>query len=187
MKYSFIFLFQFIVFSACGQNKEAEITLLETEMVSFFQGTLEENYGQKDAIDLLVKGMERYHFNYLLEVDKERLKQINKKLYSGWLYSYFLDGVDLNDSCAVYVSEKYASIRRPVFSRIFSSQPSARSSSHRGAVRRHCQTIALYTGRPVSFSQTIVVSRWLVMPTAAMSAAERLLVRNASESDSSCV
>ena len=80
MKYSFIFLFQFIVFSACGQNKEAEITLLETEMVSFFQVTLEENYGQKDAIDLLVKGMERYNFNYLLEVDKERLKQINKKL-----------------------------------------------------------------------------------------------------------
>ena len=103
MKYSFIFLFQFIVFFASGQNKEAEITLLETEMVSFFQGTLEENYGHKDAIDLLVKGMERYHFNYLLEVDKERLKQINKKLYSGWLYSYFLDGVDLNDSCAVYV------------------------------------------------------------------------------------
>ena len=36
--------------------------------------------------------MNRYHFNYLLEVDKKRLKEINEKLYGdGWLYSYFLD------------------------------------------------------------------------------------------------
>lgn len=105
MKYGFIFLFQFIVLSACGQNKEDEIASLETEMISFFQETLEENFGRKDALSLFVKGLDRYHFNYLLEVDKERLKQINKKLYSSWLYSYFLDGVDLNDSCAVYVPE----------------------------------------------------------------------------------
>ena len=101
MKYCFILLFQLIVFSACGHNKENEVTSLESEMMSFFQETLEKNYGQKDALDLLVKGLERYHFNYLLDVDKDRLKKINKKLYSGWLYSYFLDGVDLNDSCGV--------------------------------------------------------------------------------------
>lgn len=105
MKYYFIFLFQFIVLSACCHNKESEITSLESEMINFFQETLELNYGRKDAVNLLVKGLERYHFNYLLEVDKERLKRINKKLYSGWLYSYFLDGVDLNDSCGVYVPE----------------------------------------------------------------------------------
>ena len=29
-------------------------------------------------------------------------------------------------------------------------------------MRRHCQTIALYTGSPVFLSQTIVVSRWFV-------------------------
>ena len=38
-----------------------------------------------------------------------------------------------------------------------------------GAVRRHCHTMALQTGRPVSFSQTMVVSRWLVMPMPAIS------------------
>ena len=38
-------------------------------------------------------------------------------------------------------------------------------------VRRHCQTMALQMGRPVSRSQRIVVSRWLVMPMAAMSPA----------------
>ena len=42
-----------------------------------------------------------------------------------------------------------------------------------GAVRRHCQTIAGQTGAPVSLSQTTVVSRWFVMPMAAMSAADR--------------
>ena len=42
-----------------------------------------------------------------------------------------------------------------------------------GAVRRHCQTMALYTGSPVSRSQTMAVSRWLVMPMASTSAADR--------------
>ena len=37
MKYCFILLFQLIVFSACGQNKENEVTSLESEMMSFFQ------------------------------------------------------------------------------------------------------------------------------------------------------
>ena len=37
-----------------------------------------------------------------------------------------------------------------------------------GAVRRHCHTMAGATGWPVSRSHTTVVSRWLVMPTAAM-------------------
>ena len=38
------------------------------------------------------------------------------------------------------------------------------------AVRRHCQTMALAMGRPVALSHRMVVSRWLVMPMAAMSA-----------------
>ena len=58
--------------------------------------------------------------------------------------------------------------------------PSAFSRSQNSAVRRSCQTIALCMGSPVSRSHTTVVSRWLVMPTAAISrgaqpgAAERL-------------
>ena len=45
--------------------------------------------------------------------------------------------------------------------------PAARSSSQRSAVRRSCHTMARCSGRPVRRSQTTVVSRWLVMPTAA--------------------
>ena len=37
---------------------------------------------------------------------------------------------------------------------------------------RLCQTMAFATGFPVARSQTIVVSRWLVTPIAAMSAAD---------------
>ena len=40
-----------------------------------------------------------------------------------------------------------------------------------GAVRGSCQTMARWTGSPVARSHTTVVSRWLVMPMAAMSAA----------------
>jgi hypothetical protein len=37
------------------------------------------------------------------------------------------------------------------------------------SVRVSCQTIAFITGSPVLRSHTTVVSRWLVMPSAAMS------------------
>ena len=52
-----------------------------------------------------------------------------------------------------FVAEKYASTSRPVLARIFStSASSCRSASHASAVRRHCHTMALHTGRPVSRS-----------------------------------
>ncbi len=47
----------------------------------------------------------------------------------------------------------------------------ASARSQIAAVRRSCQTMALWIGLPVARSQTIVVSRWLVMPMAAMSPA----------------
>ncbi len=52
---------------------------------------------------------------------------------------------------------------------IIGSWPWARSSAQRAAVRRSCQTMARAMGSPVLRSQTSVVSRWLVMPMAAMS------------------
>jgi hypothetical protein len=45
------------------------------------------------------------------------------------------------------------------------------SRAHSGAVRRSCHTIALWIGSPVALSHTTTVSRWLVMPIAAMSPA----------------
>ena len=51
------------------------------------------------------------------------------------------------------------------------SWPAARSAAQASAVRRSCQTMALWIGLPLTRSQTIVVSRWLVMPMPAMSLA----------------
>jgi hypothetical protein len=52
------------------------------------------------------------------------------------------------------------------------------SLAQNSAVRRSCQTMALWIGLPVVRSQTTVVSRWLVMPIAAMSAAFKAGLRH---------
>ena len=59
----------------------------------------------------------------------------------------------------------------PVFARTVSTSPLSFSESQYSAVRRHCQTMARWMGSPVCLSHTMVVSRWLVMPMAAISAA----------------
>ena len=60
---------------------------------------------------------------------------------------------------------------RPVFAEIAGSWPSLFSLAQMSAVRRSCQTMARCTACPVARSHTTVVSRWLVMPIAAMSLA----------------
>ena len=96
---------------------------------------------------------------------------------------------------AILVDEKYGSSNRPVCSVTVGSKPSALSLLHISEVRRSCQTMALCTGLPVLRSQTSVVSRWLVMPMAAMSsvptpafsmAARQVAAVVAQRSDGSC-
>ena len=64
-------------------------------------------------------------------------------------------------------------------SRNLGSRPAARSASQVSAVRRSCQTMALAIGVPLR-SQTIVVSRWLLMPMAATCAAFAPILLSAS-------
>ena len=71
----------------------------------------------------------------------------------------------------IFVPEKYASMTRPVFCRNFSVSPLSFKKSQYSEVLRHCQTMAWYTGSPVFRSQTMAVSRWFVIPMAAISAA----------------
>src|SRR5689334_15068421 len=75
---------------------------------------------------------------------------------------------------------------RPVRSRTSVSRPRCFSASHAAAVRRSCQTIALAIGSPVARFQITVVSRWLVMPIAAMSAAASPALAIASRAVASC-
>src|SRR5256885_1377577 len=62
---------------------------------------------------------------------------------------------------------------RPVLAEISGSWPSAFNLAQMSDVRRSCQTMARCTACPVARSHTTVVSRWLVMPIAAMSCALR--------------
>ena len=57
------------------------------------------------------------------------------------------------------VPEKYGSSMRPVLRLNAGSAPSALRRSHSGAVLRHCQTMARWTGRPEARSPNTVVSR----------------------------
>ena len=72
----------------------------------------------------------------------------------------------------IFGPEKYVAIGRPVAARNRSWPPSAESSLQIWSVRVSCQTSALWIGLPLDRSQTTVVSRWFVTPTAARSLAE---------------
>ena len=79
MKIKYLAIITIIFLTACTQqNTKQNIKSLESDMIYFFQKTLEQNYGNKDAIDLFIKGMNHYHFNYILNIDKKRLEEINK-------------------------------------------------------------------------------------------------------------
>ena len=65
---------------------------------------------------------------------------------------------------AIFVAEKYGSSTSPVFSE--SQERRSRCRSQKSAVRRSCQTRAGPIALPLARSQTIVVSRWFVIPMA---------------------
>ena len=67
--------------------------------------------------------------------------------------------------------EKYVASGSPTCSWKRAWPPSLENSSTSLSVRVSCHTSALCTGSPVFLSHTSVVSRWLVMPTPAMSSA----------------
>ena len=93
----------------------------------------------------------------------------------------------VSSSQAILVPLKYGSMMRPVLARIVSSAPALASSAHSPAVRRSCHTIALCSGLPVWRSHSSVVSRWLVMPMAAMSRASMAILSKASRATVRCV
>ena len=92
-----------------------------------------------------------------------------------------------SSSQRILVPEKYGSMTRPVLRCTGSVRPAARSCAHSGSVRRSCQTMALAIGWPVRRSHSTVVSRWLVMPMAAMSLALSWALNSASSATACCV
>ena len=95
-------------------------------------------------------------------------------------------GVWSSSHCSL-VAEKYASSTKPVLRCSVRAWPRDLSWSQAGAVRRSCHTMAGATGSPVRRSQSTVVSRWLVMPTAANWLACRSARCSAKRATASCV
>jgi hypothetical protein len=62
----------------------------------------------------------------------------------------------LSSSQAILLAEKYGSRINPVLAVIAGSWPSRRCASQKSAVRRSCQTMALWIGLPVARSQITV-------------------------------
>ena len=67
---------------------------------------------------------------------------------------------------SIFEPEKYGSSTNPVVERTTDNW--SPSMSQRAAVRRSCQTIARWSGSPVRRLKATTVSRWLVMPIAAI-------------------
>ena len=76
------------------------------------------------------------------------------------------------------LAEKYGSSTRPDLRCTAFSCPAARRLSQNSVVRRHCQTMALLSASPLWRSQSIAVSRWLVMPIATISDGRHSFLRN---------
>lgn len=88
-----VFLIVFVLLSvSCRQQSCASnVKTLENEMIAFFQETLEDNYGRRDALAPMMEGLKYYNFHYIMKVDKKKLQEINRKLYPNLLSSYFLN------------------------------------------------------------------------------------------------
>ena len=87
----------------------------------------------------------------------------------------------------ILLAEKYASGISPVFAVIVcATSGSLHNASTMLAVRRHCHTMALKIGSPVSRFHTTVVSRWLVMPILSISLACTSLETSSSVMVPSC-
>ena len=72
----------------------------------------------------------------------------------------------------ILVAEKYGSTIRPVRDQMSSALPESLNPLQISAVRWSCHTMALASGLPDLLSHKTVVSRWFVIPIAAMSEAE---------------
>lgn len=75
------------------QTNTEKIHQLESEMISFFQETLEKNYACKngDAIQLLMEGLIKYDFHYIIDVDRSKIKEIlnkNKEIFHEYFFDY---------------------------------------------------------------------------------------------------
>lgn len=95
-------LFALCTLSALGVR--AELTDTATidndcrRMVQFFKATLYENYGDSLAFDTFINAYRAYDDNYILQVDRDKLKVLFAEIYERTWRDYLLGGYDESQS-----------------------------------------------------------------------------------------
>jgi len=88
-----------LLLTSCSSPRDPkqEIEKQEEDIIAFFLNTLELNYGRKDdlALKWLFRGITKYDFNYILEVDRKEFKIINDRNNNSF-HSYYFDYEKMN-------------------------------------------------------------------------------------------
>lgn len=96
-----------ILFALCALSTlgiRAELTDTATidndchRMVQFFKATLYENYGDSLAFDTFINAYRAYDDNYILQVDRDKLKVLFAEIYERTWRDYLLGGHDESQS-----------------------------------------------------------------------------------------
>lgn len=58
--------------ASCNKAMSSNVTDVENEMISFFQETLENNFGKKAPLMSMVKALDYYKFYFILKVDRKK-------------------------------------------------------------------------------------------------------------------
>ena len=97
-----IILFALCILNVGGiQAQQIDTTIVDSDclrMVPFFKATLYEYYGDSLAFDTFANAYHAYDENYILQVDRDKLKALFSEIYERTWCNYFLGGYDERNS-----------------------------------------------------------------------------------------
>ena len=82
---------------------------LEHKMMKFFCQTLKQNYGKADgeAVLAIVEGLRYYKNNYIIDVNKKKMKKINDELFASALTGFFFERDSSTVDTIIWNKENY--------------------------------------------------------------------------------
>ena len=97
MKHRLILLILCTLTAFGARSQQIDTTIVDSDclrMVQFFKATLYENYGDSLAFDTFANAYHAYDENYILQVDRDKLKALFTEIYERTWCNYFLGGYD---------------------------------------------------------------------------------------------
>lgn len=77
--------------AACNHPSKRQVAEDTQRMLTFVKSTLYDNYGDSLALDTFWHHYKRYYAAYILRVNQRELLDINRSLYAGTLFDYYID------------------------------------------------------------------------------------------------